>query len=146
MSEEMVGLVLDDATEKMAKAVVHARQEFSTIRTGRAAPALVEAFIKQFCPFIRLAPLAKAENPHHGGSVRQGQGEDVAELQPLGRVEDPATVEADMALLDETHRGGARPGEAREPEPFVEPLAVLAHRVSGAARHCVSPCGLPSGP
>jgi len=42
MSDEMIDLVLDDAEEKMAKAVGHARDEFGTIRTGRAAPALLE--------------------------------------------------------------------------------------------------------
>jgi ribosome recycling factor len=42
MSDELVRLVLDDAREKMVKAVEHARKEFSGIRTGRAAPALVE--------------------------------------------------------------------------------------------------------
>jgi ribosome recycling factor len=38
----MVSMVLDEAGEKMAKAVTHTRVEFSSIRTGRAAPALVE--------------------------------------------------------------------------------------------------------
>lgn len=42
MSEEMIELVLDDAVEKMERAISHARQEFATVRTGRAAPALVE--------------------------------------------------------------------------------------------------------
>ena len=42
MSDELVKLVLDDAGEKMDKAVAHARKEFSSVRTGRAAPALVE--------------------------------------------------------------------------------------------------------
>lgn len=42
MSDELVELVLDDASDKMQRAVAHARQEFSSIRTGRAAPALVE--------------------------------------------------------------------------------------------------------
>ena len=42
MSAELIKLVLDDADEKMRKAVEHARKEFSGIRTGRAAPALVE--------------------------------------------------------------------------------------------------------
>jgi ribosome recycling factor len=35
-------MVLAEAAEKMDKAVHHARAEFSSIRTGRAAPALVE--------------------------------------------------------------------------------------------------------
>src|SRR5262245_65971364 len=38
----MVAMVLDDAREKMAKAVGHARSEFTGVRTGRAAPALME--------------------------------------------------------------------------------------------------------
>ncbi len=42
MSDEDTKLVLDDARERMAKAVGHARAEFGNIRTGRAAPALVE--------------------------------------------------------------------------------------------------------
>lgn len=42
MSAEMLKLVLDDTAEKMQKAVEHARSEFSSIRTGRATPALVE--------------------------------------------------------------------------------------------------------
>ncbi len=39
---DLIELVLDDAGEKMDKAVVHARHEFSTVRTGRASSALVE--------------------------------------------------------------------------------------------------------
>ena len=42
MTSELITLVLDDAGEKMVRAVDHARKEFSGIRTGRAAPALVE--------------------------------------------------------------------------------------------------------
>jgi len=42
MSDDMVAMVLDDARERMSRAVVHTRADFSNIRTGRAAPALVE--------------------------------------------------------------------------------------------------------
>ena len=42
MSSEMSDLVLAEAGERMDKAVAHTRQDFSSIRTGRAAPALVE--------------------------------------------------------------------------------------------------------
>lgn len=42
MSVEMISMVLDEARDKMAKAVGHARSEFTGVRTGRAAPALVE--------------------------------------------------------------------------------------------------------
>jgi ribosome recycling factor len=40
--ESYVDAVIDDSRAKMAKAVEHARGELATIRTGRAAPALVE--------------------------------------------------------------------------------------------------------
>jgi ribosome recycling factor len=40
--EDYVDAVLEDCREKMAKALEHTRGEFGAIRTGRAAPALVE--------------------------------------------------------------------------------------------------------
>jgi ribosome recycling factor len=39
---ESIDEVLFEATEKMDKAVGHTQSEFSTVRTGRATPALVE--------------------------------------------------------------------------------------------------------
>lgn len=79
MSEEMVDLVLDDVTEKMAKAVAHARQEFGTIRTGRAAPALVEKlpvdYYGQEVPLQQLAGFSVPEarqliiSPYDKGSM-----------------------------------------------------------------------------
>jgi ribosome recycling factor len=39
---EMIELILDEASEKMEKALAHTRQEFGSVRTGRATPALVE--------------------------------------------------------------------------------------------------------
>ncbi len=38
----MIDDVLLETTEKMAKAVAHTQSDFSTVRTGRATPALVE--------------------------------------------------------------------------------------------------------
>jgi ribosome recycling factor len=40
--DTFVGAVLSDSRDKMAKAVSHTQQEFSGVRTGRAAPGLVE--------------------------------------------------------------------------------------------------------
>ena len=40
--DDLLALVLDDASEHMDKAVSHARHEFATIRTGRASSGLVE--------------------------------------------------------------------------------------------------------
>jgi len=42
MSDDMASMVIDDTRERMSRAVERARSEFSSIRTGRAAPALVE--------------------------------------------------------------------------------------------------------
>jgi ribosome recycling factor len=42
MSDEMVRMVLDEASDKMAKSVQHAKQEFAGVRTGRANPGLVD--------------------------------------------------------------------------------------------------------
>ena len=39
---DLLELVLDDTGDKMDKAVVHARHEFATVRTGRANPGLIE--------------------------------------------------------------------------------------------------------
>jgi ribosome recycling factor len=40
--ESLTDAVLSDAREKMGKAVGHTQADFATVRTGRAAPALVE--------------------------------------------------------------------------------------------------------
>jgi len=42
MTSEMADLLLAETVEKMKKVVAHTRADFSSIRTGRAAPALVE--------------------------------------------------------------------------------------------------------
>ncbi len=42
MDDDLVELVVEEARDKMAKAVDHVRSEFSAVRTGRASPALVE--------------------------------------------------------------------------------------------------------
>ncbi|HJL82472.1 MAG TPA: ribosome recycling factor, partial [Acidimicrobiales bacterium] len=42
VSDEMIMMVLEGTTEKMADAVAHTRREFSTVRTGRASSGLVE--------------------------------------------------------------------------------------------------------
>jgi ribosome recycling factor len=40
--DDLISMALDEARDKMAKAVSHARADFSGVRTGRAAPSLVE--------------------------------------------------------------------------------------------------------
>ena len=42
MDDSFVDAVLGDTKDKMQRAVEHTREDFSTVRTGRAAPALIE--------------------------------------------------------------------------------------------------------
>ena len=80
MSADLVKLVLDDADEKMAKAVEHARKEFSGVRTGRAAPALVEKLPVEYygseVPLQQLAGFTVPEarmlviQPYDAGSIK----------------------------------------------------------------------------
>ena len=44
----MIDETLLDAMEKMDKAVVHVQSQFATVRTGRAAPALVEHLLVEY--------------------------------------------------------------------------------------------------
>jgi ribosome recycling factor len=42
MDNELVELVMEETREKMARALEHVKNEFATVRTGRASSALVE--------------------------------------------------------------------------------------------------------
>ena len=42
MTDELIGLALDETREKMMRGVEHTKTEFATVRTGRAVPALIE--------------------------------------------------------------------------------------------------------
>jgi ribosome recycling factor len=46
--DEMATLVIDEAKEKMAKSIEHVKAEFSSVRTGRATPALVEGIMVDY--------------------------------------------------------------------------------------------------
>ena len=79
MTDELSALVIADATEKMHSAVVHARKEFAGVRTGRAAPALVEKIVVDYygseVPLQQLAGFQVPEarmlviNPYDKGSL-----------------------------------------------------------------------------
>jgi len=60
----MIQLVLDDASDRMRKAVEHTRAEFSGVRTGRAAPALVEKIqVEYYGSDVPLQQLAGFQVP-----------------------------------------------------------------------------------
>ena len=55
MSDDIAALVLDEAKDKMTKALDHVKSDFGTVRTGRATPALVEGFMVDY--YGTLTPL-----------------------------------------------------------------------------------------
>ena len=61
---EMADMVLEETGEKMHGAVSHARAQFSGIRTGRAAPALVEKVpVEYYGSTVPLQQLASFQVP-----------------------------------------------------------------------------------
>src|SRR5271165_3811155 len=46
--DELTAMVLDEAREKMAKAVDHVRHDFANVRTGRASSALLEPLLVDY--------------------------------------------------------------------------------------------------
>ncbi len=61
---DLIELVLDDSGDKMGKAVVHTRHEFSTVRTGRASSALVEKLpVEYYGSEVPLQQLANFSVP-----------------------------------------------------------------------------------
>jgi ribosome recycling factor len=60
----MADMVLDETREKMQRAVSHTKGEFSSIRTGRAAPALVEKLpVDYYGSEVPLQQLASFQVP-----------------------------------------------------------------------------------
>ncbi|MGI9598941.1 MAG: ribosome recycling factor [Acidimicrobiales bacterium] len=61
---ELVELVLDDAKDRMNKAIAHSRTEFASVRSGRAAPQLVEGLMVQaYGVDVRLIEVASVSIP-----------------------------------------------------------------------------------
>ena len=64
MDDELVEAVLEDCRDKMGKAVAHTQADFSTVRTGRAVPALVEKLrIDYYGTDVPLQQLAGIQVP-----------------------------------------------------------------------------------
>lgn len=61
---ELVELVLDDAKERMEKACAHSRAEFASVRSGRAAPQLIENLtVEAYGVDMRLIEVASVSIP-----------------------------------------------------------------------------------
>jgi ribosome recycling factor len=90
--DDMISMILDEAREKMAKAVSHARSEFAGVRTGRATPVLVEKLVVDYygteVPLQQLAGMTVPEartlliSPYDKSSL--GAIEKAIQLSDLG--------------------------------------------------------------
>ncbi|MEL6982873.1 MAG: ribosome recycling factor [Actinomycetota bacterium] len=61
---EFVELVLEDAKDRMEKAIAHSRTEFASIRSGRASPQLVERLsVEAYGVEVRLIEVASVSVP-----------------------------------------------------------------------------------
>jgi ribosome recycling factor len=64
MDDSLTALLLEETKDKMAKAIEHVRAEFSTVRTGRANPALVEHLgVEYYGSTVPLLQLAQFSVP-----------------------------------------------------------------------------------
>ncbi len=64
MNEEIIDVAIEEAREKMNKAVGHVKSELSGIRTGRAAPGLVETMkVQMYGAEVELRQLASMSVP-----------------------------------------------------------------------------------
>lgn len=92
MTDDTVSLVLDDVRERMTKVVTHTRAEFANVRTGRAAPALIEKLPVEYygstVPLQQLAGFSVPEarmlvvNPYDKASI--GAIEKAIRMSDLG--------------------------------------------------------------
>ncbi len=61
---ELIDLVMSDTEERMSKAVAHTKSEFATIRSGRAAPQIVERItVEAYGVDMRIQELATISVP-----------------------------------------------------------------------------------
>jgi len=64
MADSFTASLLEETKDKMAKAIEHVRAEFSTVRTGRANPALVEHLgVEYYGSTVPLLQLAQFSVP-----------------------------------------------------------------------------------
>jgi ribosome recycling factor len=65
MAAEMIDVLLEDARERMAKSVESTQHEFSTVRTGRASPSLLDRVVVDYygamTPLNQLATISAPE-------------------------------------------------------------------------------------
>jgi ribosome recycling factor len=63
--DDLVAMVLDDARDKMAKAISHASADLASVRTGRATPSLVDKLRVEYygaeTPLQQIAGIAAPE-------------------------------------------------------------------------------------
>ena len=105
----MIADVLSDATARMDRAVEAAKEDFATVRTGRANPQLFQKIL--VTTTARPTPLAQ-----------------------LASLQNPEARTLVVTPYDKSRAEGDRAGDPRHPEPRREPDERRQHRPRHAAR------------
>ncbi len=114
MSDEVLDLVLEDVAEKMAGVLVHARREFSTVRTGRASSAFVERLtVEAYGVEMKLRELASFAvpearqlivTPHDAGNLNAIERSIIHANLSLSPVNDGRIIRLNFPPLTEERR------------------------------------------
>ena len=93
MDPELLEAALDEGREHMQKAVAHTQSEFASIRTGRAAPALVERLrVDYYGSEVPLQQIAGVIHPD-GDDERRVHGDRVLSLVVLAPIASTGELE-----------------------------------------------------
>src|ERR1700677_5402961 len=81
MAAELIDVLLEDARERMAKSVESTQHEFSSVRTGRASPSLLDRIVVDYygaiTPLNQLATISAPEarlitvQPYDKSSIKE---------------------------------------------------------------------------
>lgn len=99
------------------------RRRFSGRRSGH------KVLVEQAGLFEWPAPFADREHSQQPNVAGERDRQDVPWPDGSRRLDDPLAVHPDVAASDEVGRSGPRSRHAREPEPFVQSLPILARIV-----------------
>ena len=111
---EIADLVLQDTKDRMDKAIAHAKSEFSSVRSGRAAPELVEKItVEAYGVEMRLQELASVSipearqllvTPHDAGNLESVERGIINSDLGLAPTNDGRTLRLSFPALTEERR------------------------------------------
>ena len=160
-TENVIDELLEDARERMAKSLESAHHEFSTVRTGRASPALLDRIVVDYygamTPLNQLATISAPEarlitvQPYDKSSIkddREGDQRVRRRPEPVQRRQPhpPGGARADRRAparagqgRAQPRRGGARGDPQRPPRRDAAPARAEGRRAKRAPTTSTAP-------